>query len=99
MAAFVLTGQDAVEEARLIGLGTGSVLVVGAGMPLGAGIESLDVADQVPASGAVRPGDPPLITMGVLMSGGLTVTGSSIAVLLCLLLWWPAAVVRGREGN
>ncbi|GAA1634430.1 hypothetical protein GCM10009828_072820 [Actinoplanes couchii] len=84
-----LTSQNAVDEARLIGLDSGRVLLAGAGMPLGGGdVESFDVADRVLASGAVRAGDPPLFTMGLLVFLPLTVIGISIAAVLTILLWW-----------
>ncbi|HWS34829.1 MAG TPA: hypothetical protein VN408_19070 [Actinoplanes sp.] len=94
-----LTGQDTIRAASLIELGPGTVLLSGDDHGAAGDVESLDVPDQVLASGAVRPGDPPMFDLDLIAVVVAVVIAAELSVLLALAVSWLVRRVKGPGGR
>ena len=95
----VLVSQDHIAAARLIELGTSRPLLEADGFGAAGDVESLDVPDRVLAAGVVRPGDPPLFDLDLLVAVPVAVVAAALLVLVILAVWWLIArlVHRPRQ--
>ncbi|MDR6316393.1 hypothetical protein [Actinoplanes couchii] len=92
-----LTSQDMIRTASLVELGTGAVLLSGDDFGAAGDVESLDVPDEVLASGAVRPGDPPMFDFDLITVVIVVLIGAEVSVLLAFAVSALVARSRGRR--
>ncbi|WP_430791405.1 TolB family protein [Actinoplanes sp. G11-F43] len=91
-----LTSQNMIRTASLVDLGTSTVLLSGDDSGIAGDVESLDVPDQVLASGVTRPGDPPLFDLDLITVVVSVVIAAEVMVLLAFAVSWLLGRVRRR---
>ncbi|MEU8662633.1 TolB family protein [Actinoplanes philippinensis] len=92
-----LASQEQIKAARLIDLGTGTILTDGDEWGLAGDVESIDVADSVLARGEIRSGSAPLFDADGILVTVLGIVAVALLILISLGAWRLVATLTRRR--